>query len=82
MSGERSSLYETILHTMEPYSGAIVARAVVDRQCAELQVAPEAIGPQHLPELANRVAKGMSAFIGADMGERVGRLIRGLGQGS
>ena len=74
------ALYDEVLKVMAPYTGAIVAKATLECQAQELGMTSATLTKAQLPELAERVAKGLSVFIGPDLGDKVGRLIEALGE--
>ncbi len=73
------ALYQEILDAVSPYTGGIVAKATLQHQSAEMGLTPDTIAAQHIPELAERITKGLSAFVGPDLAGRAGQLIRSLG---
>lgn len=57
--------------------GDLIARAALRKQCEMIGITVEALGPQHLPRLAERLRSAMSVYGGN--AERVNREILMLG---
>ncbi len=73
------ALYQQVLDSIAPLSGAIVARATLEHQVAEMGLTPETLAARHIPDLADRVSRGLSMFIGPDLAGRARQSIKSLG---
>lgn len=75
------NLSDRITRTLAPYLGQVSARAALKLYLERSGLTPDAIRPEHLPDIAETLKPGLCVFIGQAKATTVSLEIRGLDRG-
>jgi hypothetical protein len=75
------TIYEKILAYLSPVLGEATARNLLKHYCIKIQISPENITPDILPELANAMRPMMAVWLGSVGALHAAQEIARLGKG-
>ncbi|MDJ0762040.1 MAG: hypothetical protein QNJ97_03550 [Myxococcota bacterium] len=76
-----SDLVEKMVAILADDIGDMVARASVEMYIKQMGVTDNAIGPEHVPELADKLGPGLSVFVGSNKAEILVTRLKALAKG-
>ncbi len=62
---------ENIVTILSPYLGKAMTEASLKVNCEKLGIVPDSISSQHVPELCDKLVKGLKVFLGEDKAIKV-----------
>ena len=72
------SLFDKVVSVLSPDLGNTTARASVKMFLKEFSVSPDAVGPEHLDQLAAKIKPGLHVFVGKTKAETLTNKILSL----
>jgi cytochrome oxidase Cu insertion factor (SCO1/SenC/PrrC family) len=74
----QNTLTNKILESLVPLVGKIMAESIIKVQMQKLNLDPEKLTAQQLPQIAERFAANTKIFVGTEKAEQLGALLKGL----
>jgi hypothetical protein len=75
------TMHEKILGYLSPLLGEVTTRNLLKHYCIKMQISPENITPNHVPELADAMRPMMAVWLGSAGASHAAQEIARLGKG-